>query len=143
MNFKFQLSWLLIIYRENVYWLYASRILAGFTVSSFFNASPVFVSEICSDTVRGSVNSLGFMIVSLGGLVGYIVANFVNASTQAVCALSIPIVFALVFSFVPESPEFLYRKNKIEVISSFFLIDSISIILRLQKIKWFVTSGSR
>lgn len=45
----FQLSWLLVIYAKNVYWLYASRILCGFVGGAYFIAIPIFVSEICSD----------------------------------------------------------------------------------------------
>lgn len=65
------------------------------------------------------MNSLGFLMVSLGALVGFIAALSMDFRMQAVCALVIPIVFILVFYFVPESPVFLYRMNKIEVNSRF------------------------
>lgn len=67
-------------------------------------------------SVRGTVNALGFLINSLGGLAGFIAAIFLDFRMQAVYAVSIPLLFAATFFFVPESPQFLYAKKRIEVI---------------------------
>lgn len=61
------------------------------------------------------MNAMGFLINTLGSLIGFIVAIFLDSQLQAISALSIPILFAFVFYFVPESPFILYKKNKIEV----------------------------
>lgn len=58
---------------------------------------------------------MGFLVNSLGGLAGFVVAIFLDFRMQAVCALLVPILFAFVFYFVPESPFILYKKNRIEV----------------------------
>ncbi|XP_031625980.1 facilitated trehalose transporter Tret1-like [Contarinia nasturtii] len=108
-------SWLFIIFAENVYWLYASRILCGFVGGALFISVPVFVSEICQDEVRGTVNALGFVVNAVGSLVGFIVAIFFDFRVQAVCALIVPFLFVFVFYFVPDSPMSLYNKNKIEL----------------------------
>lgn len=54
---------------------------------------------------------------------GFIVAIFIDFRMQALCALSVPILFAFVFYFVPESPFSLYKKNKIEVTNDDTLIN--------------------
>lgn len=77
-----------------------------------FISVPIFVSEICSDNVRGIVNSLGFLIVSFGSLSGFIVAIYLDFRMQAACALAIPLIFVSTFSFVPESPAYLSKKNR-------------------------------
>lgn len=61
------------------------------------------------------MNAMGFLVNSLGNLMGFIVALFLDFQMQALSAISIPILFAFVFYFVPESPFFLYKNNKIEV----------------------------
>ncbi|XP_055309204.1 facilitated trehalose transporter Tret1-like isoform X2 [Sitodiplosis mosellana] len=96
------LSWTFIIFAKNAYWLYISRVLCGFIGGGLFISIPIFVSEICSDS-------------SLGSLVGFTVAIFLDFQMQAVSALSVPILFAFVFYFVPESPMILYKKNEIEL----------------------------
>lgn len=58
---------------------------------------------------------MGFVINSMGSLVGFIVAIYFDFRVQAVWALIIPILFVFVFYFVPESPVTLYNKNKVEV----------------------------
>lgn len=60
------------------------------------------------------MNAMGFFVNSLGSLVGFIVAIFMDFRMQAVTALSVPILFAFVFFFVPESPFILYKKAEIE-----------------------------
>lgn len=69
-------------------------------------------------SVRGTVNALGFLINSLGGLAGFIAAIFLDFRMQAFAALSVPLLFAFIFYFVPETPYYLYRRNQIEVIIS-------------------------
>lgn len=64
-------------------------------------------------SVRGIVNAMGFFIGSLGSLIGFIIALYCDFRMQAVYALSVPVLFMLMFSFVPESPAYLYKKNKI------------------------------
>lgn len=53
----FQLAWLLILFAENVYYLYAARILSGFVGGGVFVMVPLFLNEIASDSVRGLLGS--------------------------------------------------------------------------------------
>lgn len=75
----------------------------------------VFKIKMFKFSVRGTVNAMGFLINSLGSLTGFIVAIWLDFRMQAVSALTVPILFAFVFYFVPESPVALYEKNAIEV----------------------------
>lgn len=47
--FMFQIGNFLIIFSENVYWLYAARVLFGFGMGFAMVAEPLFTAEICSD----------------------------------------------------------------------------------------------
>lgn len=75
-------------------------------------------------SVRGVINIVGFLMTSLGNLIEFVIAMFIDFRMQAVCALAIPLLFVLSISFVPESPEFLYKNHEIEVniIKSLFRI---------------------
>lgn len=72
-------------------------------------------------SIRGAINAMGFLMCSLGSLTAFIFAMFVDFRMQAIYALSIPLLFAFVFYFVPETPAYLYSKNKIEVTSLSFI----------------------
>lgn len=83
-------------------------------------------------SVRGTVNALGFLINSLGGLAGFIAAIFLDFRMQAFSALSVPLLFAFVFYFVPESPHYLYGKNQMEVpVLTVIYYRIISLVFRL------------
>lgn len=43
------MSWLMILFAQNVYYLYAARILNGTIGGGMFVLAPMFVSEIASD----------------------------------------------------------------------------------------------
>lgn len=43
-------SWLLIVYAQNVYYLYAARILNGFVGGGFFILIPLFLNGMCEAT---------------------------------------------------------------------------------------------
>lgn len=44
-----QISFLFIIYAQNVYYLYASRFLTGFVGGAVFVVIPIMVAEIAED----------------------------------------------------------------------------------------------
>lgn len=48
-NFPFQISWLLIWFAQNVYYLYAARTLSGIVGGGIFILIPLYLSEIASD----------------------------------------------------------------------------------------------
>lgn len=104
-----------MIFARNAYWLYVSRFLFGIVGGGGIVALPIFTAEICSDSVRGTMSSFGFLTNSIGSLVAYCVAIYVDYRGQAMFGLIIPCLFAFVFYFVPESPVYLQKKNRIEV----------------------------
>lgn len=50
-----------------------------------------------------------------GVLLGFLAANFLEYKMQAVALSILPIIFFTLFSFVPESPAFLLKVNKMEL----------------------------
>ncbi|XP_031634634.1 facilitated trehalose transporter Tret1-like [Contarinia nasturtii] len=52
------IAWTLVIFAQNVYYLYASRAINGFVGGGVFVIIPVYLSEIASDRVRGALGSM-------------------------------------------------------------------------------------
>lgn len=48
-NIHFQISWLLVLFSQNIYYLYAARLLHGFVAGGVVVVAPVFLIEISSD----------------------------------------------------------------------------------------------
>lgn len=110
----FILAWILVIVASDVYHLYAFRILCGLGVGIAFSTTPIYLGEIGSDAVRGSVGIM-FTVMALSGILyTYSIAPYVSIQAFGYFAL-IPIaLFLATFLFNPESPYFLQSKNKPE-----------------------------
>lgn len=136
----------MIIFSKDVWWLYAGRISSGFSMGFSMIVEPIFTAEICSDrlhsfsikfqkqkcfeknviffilimlpycSVRGALNSLNFIIFNGSYILGLILSMFCDYKQQAICSAFVPILFLILISILPETPEFLWRQNKNNVI---------------------------
>lgn len=109
------MSWLLIIFAENVYYLYAARMLIGFVGGGLYVIMPMFLSEIASDRVRGTLGSTLALNVHSGTLLAFVVGNYCDYYTTPMLSIALITVFAILFYFFPESPTFLVKQNRISV----------------------------
>lgn len=48
-NTRFQISWLLVLFAQNVYYLYVARVMHGFVAGGVVVALPVYLIEISND----------------------------------------------------------------------------------------------
>ncbi|KAL1138037.1 hypothetical protein AAG570_009732 [Ranatra chinensis] len=98
------LSWILILTGESVYLLYVARLLAGISVGVSTSVSPMYISEIAEEDLKGSLCSYTQLMLVSGVLYGYAVGAFFSYRTMAILCELIPIVFLLSFVGAPESP---------------------------------------
>ncbi|KAF5135106.1 Maltose permease MAL61 [Metarhizium anisopliae] len=101
--------------------LLAGELLAGLVLGMFVVIAPAYASEVCPTAIRGHLTSF----VNLCFVIGQLLSNGVTAGTQKMDshgAYSLPFalqwfwVVAIVpgMPFVPESPWWLVRRNRIE-----------------------------
>ncbi|KAE8150769.1 general substrate transporter [Aspergillus avenaceus] len=99
----------------------AGRIFLGYGVGNFSATSPLYIGEIAPTRLRGPLLMCWQLVLS----VTQIVAAAINRGTQGVdstVAFRVPIAAQLIFPlilltflwWVPESPRWLLRKNKVE-----------------------------
>lgn len=114
-NSMFQLAWAVIVFTNRVEVLLACMLVAG-TGCAAFVVIPVYISEICQPSIRGTMAS--FMIVSycLGMLWSYLIGGFLEYDPMCYACLSIAVVGLAMAVFLRESPVFLMRKGRQEVI---------------------------
>lgn len=61
------------------------------------------------------MGSIFVFAMNTGSLIGFVVGNYFDFQDQAKILLLIPTLFFIVFTFVPETPEYLRRQHKNEV----------------------------
>ncbi|XP_077297723.1 solute carrier family 2 member nebulosa isoform X2 [Arctopsyche grandis] len=110
----FTLGWLLIILATNVDMLYAGRFFIGVAGGAFCVTAPTYTSEIAQDDIRGALGSMFQLMITIGILFTYVVGSYVEVYIMSILCLAIPIIFGIVFFFMPETPYFLVNCGKIE-----------------------------
>lgn len=64
------------------------------------------------DSVRGALGSLLSLSACTGYLMVYCIGPYVSYNVLIYCSLIAPIIFAILFHFVPESPYYLLQKGR-------------------------------
>ncbi|XP_055296384.1 facilitated trehalose transporter Tret1-like [Sitodiplosis mosellana] len=105
-------SSLLLLYAQNVYYLYASRFLCGMVSGSLVVGIPTLVNDISSDNVRGALNSLYDLFSNSGTIISFFLGKHLSMDIQVKTQLIVPIIFLLIMCLLPESPEYWIRKCK-------------------------------
>lgn len=109
-----QLWWVSVIVGSSVEFLLVGRFLAGLAAGGVFVLVPLYVSEIAEDKVRGILGSFFIFSINFGTLIMFVAGNYLSYSLVPRIMISFPIIFALTFVFMPESPQHLLKCGKAE-----------------------------
>lgn len=108
----FSIGWALVTWARNFAMLFIGRFMLGLAGGAFCVSAPQYSAEISEVQIRGIVGTFFQLLVNVGILFVYIVGAFVTVFwTNIICAM-IPIVFAVCFIFMPESPAYLIQKKR-------------------------------
>ncbi|CAH0694342.1 unnamed protein product [Spodoptera exigua] len=108
----FTLGWLLITFGNSVGMLIAGRLITGVAGGAFCVTAPAYTSEIAQDSIRGTLGSYFQLMITIGILFAYVVGGYASVFVFNILCTCIPIIFGIVFFFMPESPNYLVVKGK-------------------------------
>ena len=111
-QFEFQLWWLIAIFTSTPEFLLLGRFLSGLTAGGVFVLVPLYISEISEDTTRGILGSFFLFSINIGTLLMFVAGSFMSYSVVPRIMISLPIIFALTFAFLPETPQYLLMNGK-------------------------------
>lgn len=107
------LAWILIATATSVYAFYLARFLAGTAEGILFSAAPMYIGEISSPRVRGTFGNVFTWAIYAGELLINLVGSYWSVRETALILMPFPVIFAVCFAFMPESPYF-YLMHKRE-----------------------------
>ncbi|XP_046993981.1 facilitated trehalose transporter Tret1-like [Schistocerca americana] len=122
----FVLGWMLLSFCKDAWVLLVGRFITGFCGGAFCTACPVYTGEISEKEIRGALGvCFQFMVTSdgwratccgppAGILYVYVVGKWSNLMWLSLLCSIPPILFFVLFFFVPESPIFLLSQDKTE-----------------------------
>lgn len=108
----FILGWALLIWANNVETMIAGRFFLGIAGGAFCVTAPAYTGEIASKEIRGILGSFFQLMITIGILFAYAVGAGVDAFYLSIICAIIPLIFGVVFVFMPESPTYLVSKDK-------------------------------
>lgn len=109
----FTAGWALIAWAEDSIAMYmVGRFLTGMMGGAFSLTAPVYTSEIAEKEIRGTLGSYFQLMVTVGILFVYVLGREVDAFVLSLVCGIVPLVFGVIFFFMPETP--LYHLQKRE-----------------------------
>lgn len=108
------IAWLLIIFATEQSHLLVARFFSGMGAATILFVVPTYVSEITCDAIRGMLGSLLVLILNGGILFVYVLGALCSFRVVAIVAFTLPLLYLAFFLFVPESPVFLIRSNRLD-----------------------------
>ncbi|XP_034248330.1 facilitated trehalose transporter Tret1-like [Thrips palmi] len=100
-------GWALHAWATNVWMLVLGRTLVGLCFGATCVLVPIFTSEVGESAVRGALGSYVELFVCIGVLVVYLLGAYLPLLWLNVCCLAVPVAFALLFVWLPDSPRWL------------------------------------
>lgn len=82
----------------------------GYGISSA--VLPMYIGEIADKRIRGALGVMINQMLSVGILISYCIGPWVSRVALANMGLSVPIIFGVLFYWIPESPYYLVMKKK-------------------------------
>lgn len=92
------------------------RFFSGFATGSYGILLPLYIGEISSKEIRGSLLSLYQIILNFGEIFVFVLGHFSGFMTLNIVCGIIPVIYCVTFMKLPESPVFL-----VSLISSLFV----------------------
>lgn len=77
------IGWILVGVSESISLIYVSRVLFGFTYGLSYSVLPMYLAEISSDKIRGSITIILTLMAKCGILFSYLVGNYNSLHTTA------------------------------------------------------------
>lgn len=116
----FVIGWSLVIFAVNFEMMLAGRFIIGLAGGAFCVSAPQYSSEIAEKEVRGLVGTFFQLLIIAGILFSYTIGAYIDIYEASLICGAIPIVFAVIFAFMPESPVYLIEQGRDnEAISSY------------------------
>lgn len=106
----FVISWLLIGFASNVWFLYTGRCIAGLSVGLASLALPVYLGETIQPEVRGTLGLLPTALGNIGILVCFVVGTYLPWNYLAFVGMLPALPFFVLVFLIPETPRWYISK---------------------------------
>ncbi|CAG9833445.1 unnamed protein product [Diabrotica balteata] len=108
------ITWIMKAFCTNINALYAARALGSLGDTFMYNSLPMYIGEVCTPRVRGVWGNGLICALYLGLFTINTIGAYCSIKLTALICLVFPIVFFILFYFMPESPYYYTIKGNDE-----------------------------
>ncbi|XP_071445146.1 facilitated trehalose transporter Tret1-2 homolog [Hetaerina americana] len=110
----FLISYIIIASVQDLWAIYAARIIAGLALGGVVVAVPIYVAEIAEDSVRGTLGSILQVMFNVGILFANAVGAAKNYAALAWSSAALAVAALGLILLMPESPRCLLARGKLD-----------------------------
>ncbi|XP_037967243.2 facilitated trehalose transporter Tret1 isoform X2 [Plutella xylostella] len=108
------IGWIIKLISAKPVYLIVSQVFVGIASAGVYTCAPLYIKEISSDSIRGSMASAGIVLQSVGALIMFGIAPHLEYHTVLWLVTWIPVVNVLLLLKIPETPPYLVKRGKID-----------------------------
>ncbi|CAH2097886.1 unnamed protein product [Euphydryas editha] len=108
------ISWLMIDLTTSSLVILLARFIGGLSAGALLIHSPIFVSEVAEESIRGTLTSAPMAVYCLGVLLSYLLGWFLTYRCIIWANIVLCLIYMALMITVTESPLFLMRQNREE-----------------------------
>ncbi|KAF5271219.1 hypothetical protein FQA39_LY08226 [Lamprigera yunnana] len=101
--------WIIVVFARSSLMLCIARFIAGSSFSIVTTSGSIYVGEISEKDIRGKLCTAFNVMKLTGSLFVLSIGPFVSFTVLAVSCSVIPVIFVVLFYFMPESPHYLIK----------------------------------
>ncbi|KAG4076487.1 hypothetical protein HA402_014451 [Bradysia odoriphaga] len=106
-------SWLLIWFARNVYYLYVGRAIQGAVEGAIFSLCQFYFIEISDASVRGTLCASTVLAGHIGVPVAFAL-GYLDWAVTPIFSIALSVLAGILIYWFPETPSFLVKQNKIK-----------------------------
>lgn len=110
----FVISWTMMIFAQDYRSMLIARFLVGIGCTGSLINVPLIVSEMADKDLRGPLGSCLVLFLNGGYLFSYIIGAFATFEQMNLYCSAIPVLFLVLFYWIPESPTYLINQDRLE-----------------------------
>ncbi|XP_026728050.1 uncharacterized protein LOC113494101 [Trichoplusia ni] len=114
LSLPYVLTWAIIGVSTSMKLILASRFFAGIAGGGFLVLTPIFISEVAEDSIRGGLASVAVLLYCLGTFISYMAGWFLTYKYIIWIQLLLSAMGTLLIFLVVESPVYLLKNNRDE-----------------------------
>ncbi|KAF5292056.1 hypothetical protein FQR65_LT11322 [Abscondita terminalis] len=106
------ISWFLIAVAPSVEMVTVGLFFSGLSLSFMMNSVYVYAVEVARPNIRGMLQSLSTLCISVGLLIMFVEGRFFHWRWIAWVTIAYTLTITILLFFIPESPPWLFSKNR-------------------------------